>query len=485
MIKILYVGGKKRDIPQLAGTQTNVDYVQNGMIALSAVQTQDFDSIIIEDQLPLMTAPRLIEEFVSMKLGTPVISVVRGDERRLQILDDFGHGLFGWFEPDEISTEELFALLSSAKEFHDFLKSVPKTSIRSFTTVGYCDMVGAAKAMLDVYHLLIQIKNKDVTTVLYGESGTGKNLTAKTLHETSLRRDRPTVAVNCPAIPSELLESELFGHEKGAFTGAIERKDGKFLTANAGTIFLDEIGDMSPSLQAKILRVLESGEIERVGGAETIKVDVRVISATNQDIEHKIKVGEFRQDLFHRINVFPITIPPLRDHQQDIPLIVMSILKKLTKKHKTPVRYVSHSGMALLKSFPWVGNIRELENTLERIVLINDIPILTDAEIRPILDESNQSLQAQGMDQTPMTAVPQPIMHNVEPPSAVDQPPVNDSINPIDTSAVKTLKELEYEAILAGLSRTNWNMTLTAQQLGISRMTLYRKLDQHGLRKKD
>ena len=344
-------------------------------------------------------------------------------------------------------------------------------------------MVGVEKEMLDVYHLLIQIKNKNVTTVLYGESGTGKNLTAKTLHETSLRRERPNVAVNCPAIPSELLESELFGHEKGAFTGAIERKDGKFLTANAGTIFLDEIGDMSPSLQSKILRVLESGEIERVGGAETIKVDVRIISATNQNIEEKITKGEFRHDLYHRINVFPITLPPLRDHREDIPLITMSILKKLTKKHQTPVRYISHSGMNILKSHSWIGNIRELENTLERIVLINDVPILTENEIQPILNESKQSMEAQGYYQ-PQTNIP----HATSSDSVHSNPTENFAQNEdrnIDTSVIKTLKELEYEAILTGFSRTNWNMTLTAQQLGISRMTLYRKLDQHGLRKKD
>ena len=286
--------------------------------------------------------------------------------------------------------------------------------------------------------------------------------------------------MNCPAIPSELLESELFGHEKGAFTGAIERKDGKFLTANAGTIFLDEIGDMSPSLQSKILRVLESGEIERVGGAETIKVDVRIISATNQDLGDKINKGEFRQDLFHRINVFPITVPPLRDHPDDIPLLAMSILKKLNKKHKTPVRYISNEGMTLLKSSPWVGNVRELENTLERIVLINDIPLLTEEEIRPILDESNTKEQS--------------VIHSVQPQAAATAVPADDpagipqsveGAQPIDTTAVKTLKEMECEAIIAGLARTNWNMTATAQQLGISRMTLYRKLDQHGLRKKD
>ena len=242
--------------------------------------------------------------------------------------------------------------------------------------------------MLDVYHLLSQIKTKDVTTILYGESGTGKNLVANTLHKISLRRDRPNVAVNCPAIPSELLESELFGHEKGAFTGAVERKDGKFLAANSGTIFLDEIGDMSSSLQAKVLRVLESGEIERVGGTETIKVDVRIISATNQPLDNKIQEGSFRQDLYHRINVFPITIPPLRDRKVDIIPTAMTILKNLKKKHKISVNFIENSAMEKLFEYDWPGNVREMENTLERIVLIHDKPIITEAEILSILKKT-------------------------------------------------------------------------------------------------
>ena len=200
---------------------------------------------------------------------------------------------------------------------------------------------------------------------------------------------------------------------------------------------------MSPSLQAKILRVLESGEIERVGGAETIKVDVRVISATNQDLDEKIRKGEFRQDLLHRINVFPITIPPLRAHPDDIPLMAMSILKKLTKKHKTPVKYISPEGMNLLRSFPWVGNVRELENTLERVVLINDIPILTEKEIGPILDESTQVKLPRSYEAA------EPVLTPDQAPSPGAAPVTQEKT--IDTSAVKTLKELEYEAVIAGL----------------------------------
>jgi len=488
MIKILYVGGEKKDLDLLKISNINVDYVQNGMIAINAAQTKNFDVIIIEDQLPLMTPTRLIEEFVSMKIDIPVLSIVRSDERRTKILDDCGNGLFGWIEPELIKTEELNALLKNAKDYHTFLKDIPRHIKPSFTAIGYSDIVGVSNSILDMYRLLIQIKNKDVTTLLTGESGTGKNLVANTLHKTSLRRDRPNIAVNCPAIPSELLESELFGHEKGAFTGAIERKDGKFLTANAGTIFLDEIGDMSSSLQAKILRVLESGEIERVGGAETIKVDVRVISATNQNLEEKIENGEFRQDLFHRINVFPIVIPPLRKHKNDIPIIAFSILQNLVKKHNTPVRYISYGGIKLLQSHSWPGNVRELENTLERIVLINDVPILTELEIETVLNETDK-IDNQKKDLNTDSTI-----ENVNSSKNVDitsdtfdhNKIIDPKINELSKSdKIKTLKELEFEAIQSGLSRTNWNMTLTAKQLGISRMTLYRKLDQHGIRKND
>jgi len=484
MIRVLFVGGNKKGIPQLSGTDIHVDYVQNGMIALSAVQTQNFDIIIIEDQLPLMTPMRLIKELVSIDSTVPVIGLIRSEEASMNLIKNFGVGLFGCIEPENFSNEEVHILLNSAKRFHDFLKDVPKISRRHFSSIGFKNIVGVSKPMLDLYHLLNQIKSKNVTTVLYGESGTGKNLIAKTIHQISLRRDRPNIAVNCPAIPSELLESELFGHEKGAFTGAIERKDGKFLIANSGTIFLDEIGDMSPSLQAKILRVLESGEIERVGGAETIKIDVRIISATNQNLEQRIKDGKFRQDLYHRINVFPMRIPPLRDRKEDISPTAMSILKSLKKKHNIVTGSISHGGMLALESYDWPGNVRELENTLERIVLINDIPIITKEEIMPILDESSQPLAEHTPPLTSTHPVSSaPVETSVS--SSEIQSPVEEQNHPIDTSAIKSLKELEYEAIQAGLSRTNWNMTLTAQQLGISRMTLYRKLDQHGLRKKD
>ena len=483
MISVLYVGGKEVSLPQLSGMNVHLDYVQNGMIALSAIQTGDFDAVIIEDQLPLMDPSRLIKELVNAKPGIPVISVVRGNERKKDLLDDFGLGLFSYFEPDQHSGDELFAMLNSAKRFQDFKKEAPRTSLRHFSGVGFEKIVGVSEQMLKIYHLMCQIKSKDVTTVLYGESGTGKNLMARTLHTISLRRDRPNIAVNCPAIPSDLLESELFGHEKGAFTGAVERKDGKFLAANSGSIFLDEIGDMSPSLQAKILRVLESGEIERVGGAETIRVDVRIISATNQDLENKIGDGSFRQDLYHRINVFPITVPPIRERKEDILPTTMAILKALKKKHNISVNCLSHGAMQTLSQYDWPGNVRELENTLERVVLIHDKPIIESDDINYILDENASVTRSSKVEDVPIvkSEVVSSTVEKKDLPIHVDQ----QATVAINTAEVRTLKELEQEAIIAGLDRNNWNMTTTSQELGISRMTLYRKLDQHGLRKED
>jgi len=487
MNQILYVGGKIKNIPMLVNTNYQVEYVQNGLIAINAVQTQDYSAVILEDQLPLMSVQRLTGELLSMDKTTPVISFIRSEDRREQFLDDFGHGLFGWCEPEKCSSEELVTLLNEAKRFHDFFKKLSKRDKKDFNSIGYGEIVGVSTLMINLYHLLNQIKNKDVTVMLNGESGTGKNIIANMLHNKGIRRDKPSISVNCPAIPSELLESELFGHEKGAFTGAIERTDGKFLMANAGTIFLDEIGDMSASLQAKILRVLENGELERVGSAETMKVDVRIISATNQNLEEKIQKGEFRNDLYHRINVFPISVPTLRDRKDDIPITAMFILKKLVQKHKIKSRFISTDGIRALKAYNWPGNVRELENVIERIVLLNDVPVLGESEIAPLINEnkSNQILTIDTVETN--TSAPRVETDTIKESKSIQQPEpgatdLNSSILN-DDGNLKTLKQLEYEAIILGLEITNWNMTLTAQQLGISRMTLYRKIDQHGLKK--
>ena len=484
---ILYVGDSL-DIKQILNeSNKKIDAVQNGMIALNALSdsANKYSAVIIEDQLPLMDPSNLIKQLEHYS-KTPIIAIVRSDKRRSEILNDFENGLSGWFEPKGSSIEHFNNLLDSCNTFINFSRGLNKNHRLQINSHGLGTILGVSDSMQKIYTLLLQIQEKDVITILYGESGTGKNLTAKFMHDTSKRNKKPLISVNCPAIPSELLESELFGHEKGSFTGADEKKDGKFLVANGGTIFLDEIGDMSTSLQAKILRVLESGEIERVGGAETHTVNVRVISATNQDLNEKIKEGKFREDLFHRINVFPVTLPPLRERKVDIPLLTYAIFKTLKKKHNLSVSYIGPKAIDRLIDYSWPGNVRELENTLERALLICNNKYLTEDDLGSVLDEKETAIEAQKEPVT-IEASDQGLTEINE--ASINEPNNSSNTETIveqaSTPKIATLKEIEMEAIKSSVERNKWNMTTTAEELGISRMTLYRKLDQYGLRSKE
>ena len=478
---ILYVGDSFDVKRVLNESGKKIDEVQNGMIALNALadSANRYSAVIIEDQLPLMDPSNLIKQLEHYS-KTPIIAIIRSDKRRSEILTDFDNGLSGWFEPKSSSVEHLNNLIDSCSTFINFSRGLNKNQRIQINSHGLDTILGVSDSMQKIYTLLLQIQEKDVVTILHGESGTGKNLTAKFMHDTSKRSKKPLVSVNCPAIPSELLESELFGHEKGSFTGADEKKDGKFLVANGGTIFLDEIGDMSPSLQAKILRVLESGEIERVGGTETHTVDVRVISATNQNLNDKIKEGKFREDLFHRINVFPVTLPPLRDRKVDIPLLTYAIFKSLKKKHSLNVAYIEPKAIDRLIDYSWPGNVRELENTLERALLICNNKYLTEDDLGSLLDEKETIIALQKEPETIEPAVAK----NPIAPTNKDEP-VEISEESNLSSKIATLKEIEMDAIKLSVERNKWNMTTTAEELGISRMTLYRKLEQYGLRDKD
>ena len=477
MDTVLYVGDSF-DIKQtVTESDKKIDAVQNGMIALNALsdRANKYSAVIIEDQLPLMDPSNLIKQLEHYS-KTPVIAIIRSDKRRSEILADFENGLSGWFEPKGSSVEHFNELLNSCSTFISFSRGLSKNQRLQVNSHGLGTILGVSDSMQKIYTLLLQIQEKDVITILHGESGTGKNLTAKFMHDTSKRSKNPLISVNCPAIPSELLESELFGHEKGSFTGADERKDGKFLIANGGTIFLDEIGDMSSSLQAKILRVLESGEIERVGGAETHIVDVRVISATNQDLNEKIQEGKFREDLYHRINVFPVTLPPLRDRKVDIPLLTYAIFKTLKKKHNLSVSYISPKAIDRLIDYSWPGNVRELENTLERALLICNNTYLTKKDLGSVLDEKENTIAT-----VKKTIIDQETQET----DANEITQTESQKNPKAITKIATLKEIEMEAIKLSVERNKWNMTITAEELGISRMTLYRKLEQYGLRSKN
>ena len=243
-------------------------------------------------------------------------------------------------------------------------------------THNFQDIISQSQVMTEILHKVEQVAKTDATVLILGESGTGKELLARAVHYSSGRADRPLVKVNCAALPTNLIESELFGHEKGAFTGALAKKIGRFELADKGTIFLDEVGDLPLELQAKLLRILQEGEFERLGNPSTIKVNVRIIAATNRRLEQAVKAGEFREDLYYRLNVFPLIGPPLRDRKEDIPLLVNHFLQKFTGKTGKAIKSVSREAMMKLQSYHWPGNVRELENIIERGVILAQDSVL-------------------------------------------------------------------------------------------------------------
>jgi len=253
------------------------------------------------------------------------------------------------------------------------------------------NIVGNSKGMQIVYDLIAQVSKSDATVLIRGESGTGKELVAHAIHFNSLRASKPFIKVNCGALPESVVESELFGHEKGAFTGAIATRKGRFELAHGGTIFLDEIGDLSPTTQIKFLRVLQEKEFERVGGTQTIKTDVRVITATNRSLEELIEEGRFRQDLYYRLNVFPIHIPPLRERKTDIPLLADHFVEKYSKANHKTIRRVSTPAIDMLMSYHWPGNVRELENCIERAVVLSSDHVIHGHHLPPTLQTAEAS----------------------------------------------------------------------------------------------
>ncbi|MFH0995975.1 MAG: sigma-54 dependent transcriptional regulator [Pseudomonadota bacterium] len=269
----------------------------------------------------------------------------------------------------------------------------------------FMGMIGQSERMLRMFRLVEKVADSDSTIIIHGETGTGKGLIAKAIHENSYRKDKPFVQINCGAIPENLLESELFGHVKGAFTGAVAAKPGKFEIANGGTIFLDEIGDMSHDLQVKLLKVLEESEFERVGGCQTIKTDVRIIAATHRDLDAAVENGTFREDLYYRLVVIPLTLPPLRERKSDIPLLIAHFLKQLNEKKHTQVTGISEKTMELMIAHSWPGNVRELKNMMERLVVLTqegeiyprDLPqklrvAPSDASAIPDMEVSDQGI---------------------------------------------------------------------------------------------
>jgi len=347
-----------------------VKAVGNGKEAMDALNEDRFDLIITDLKMPHVDGLELLK-FAKETNPDNIVIMITGYGTVNTAVDAMKLGAFDYvtkpLRDDLVKLtvaralsfvrlkEENVVLKDHLKEKHDFGK-----------------MIGYSDCMKKIFDTIGRVSSSDSTIVIYGESGTGKELVARAIHFNSDRKDQPLIPVNCGAIPEELLESELFGHEKGAFTGAIRTKIGRFELAQGGTIFLDEIGDMSPALQVKLLRVIQERDFERIGGVKTISVDVRIIAATNQNLEQAVAEKKFREDLFYRINVIPINLPPLRERDMDIEILANHFLKRFNQINKKNITGISSEAMRCIMSYPWPGNVRELENLMEMLVVMKE-----------------------------------------------------------------------------------------------------------------
>ncbi|MBI5027028.1 MAG: sigma-54-dependent Fis family transcriptional regulator [Nitrospirae bacterium] len=351
-----------------------------------------------------------------------------------------------------LDTDHLLVLISRALKNQRLLTENILLKEEFSSQLGYPKIIGKSQKMLEVANNVQRVALTKTTVLLLGESGTGKELFARAIHFLSPRKEHPFVTINCAAIPRELLESELFGHEKGSFTGADEKKFGKFELANKGAIFLDEVGEMDLALQAKLLRTLQEGEIERIGGIKPIKVDVRIIAASNKNLEAAVADRSFREDLFYRLSVFPITIPPLRDRRDDIPALVEHFIADCSREMKIPPKEVSPEAMELLKNYLWKGNVREMENVIERALILCTTPTIMPEHL---------GLSSIGALETTLRDLP-----------------MDGTLEEISRAA---LKIAETQRIKKALRETRGNKVKASEMLGVSYKTLLTKIKEYGI----
>ncbi|ACY15046.1 sigma-54-dependent transcriptional regulator [Haliangium ochraceum] len=374
-------------------------------------------------------------------------------------------GAFDYIEkPGE--QEQIRAVIAKAVKQADANRAQPRLSTPEDASVGRFGLIGRSAEMQHVFQVIETVADTPSTVLITGESGTGKELVAKALHEHSCRKSRPFIRINCAAIPKDLMESEMFGYEKGAFTGAANAKPGRFELADGGTLFLDEIGEIPVEMQVKLLRAIQESEFERVGGISTLKVDVRLVTATNRDLEREVQRGNFREDLFYRLNVVPLRIPPLRERRSDIPLLVQHIIQKFNERLGKSLRGISEEAVAQLQEHAWPGNIRELENVLERTILFCNSERI---EVSDLAGEQAPSGRRASSERPLEPEASEPLTG--------------------DTSLKEIVRaktsQVERELIIQALDETGGNVTQAAKLLKISRKSLQMKMKEFGLRDRE
>jgi len=433
----------------------DVDGALTGYEALQRMSLYHYDLVLLDIIMPLIDGLETLKRIRKITREVPVI-VLTGDGRIDTAVEAMKIGAHDYITKP-IDWNRLKIAVKNAISIRNLRKEISQLKTQLRNKDGYSNIIGHSAKMCEVYQALERVIDSDVTVIIRGESGTGKELLARAIHFNGPRRDHPFVVVNCAAIPESLLESELFGHEKGSFTGAIAKRIGKFEQAHKGTIFLDEIGEMSKPTQAKILRVLQEKRFERIGGTQSVEVDVRVISATNKNLEEEVRRGNFREDLYYRISVYPITLPPLRERKEDIPELVAYFLDKFNRKLKRRIRSVSDRALECFLNYKWPGNIRELENILERSMLNCTGDTLLPEHLPITLTAFNSPALTNGfaVDFTKAIAL---------------------------AREIPTWEEVEREVCRLALKLTNSNISEAALRLQIGRTTLYRKLKKYNIR---
>jgi two-component system nitrogen regulation response regulator NtrX len=420
-----------------------------GQEGLALVERDQPDLVLLDIKMPGMDGMEVLTRLRAMNDALPVV-MISGHGTTATAVEAIKKGAVDFLDKPFESTDRLLVTIGNALD-QGRLREENRT-LKKAVEVRH-QMIGETPALQQVMAAIGRAAPTNATVLIQGESGVGKELVARTIHRNSLRSRERFVQVNCAAIPEELIESELFGHEKGSFTGATEKQVGKFEQADKGTIFLDEVGDMSPKTQAKVLRVLQEGEVERLGSARTIKVDVRVIAATNKNLEEEIEKGNFREDLYFRLAVIPIFVPPLRERAEDIPLLVRRFMETFSRENNVRPKRISQAALELLQRHRWKGNIRELLNTVERLMIMTIGETIDVADLPPNL----RSPQASAA----------PVRGAVE----------------SDGAHAGTLREFKDSAerayLVARLRENGWNISRTAEVIDTPRSNLYKKLEQY------
>ena len=429
-----------------------VDDIDNGIDGLDMIRKNDYNLVLCDIKMNRMDGMEVLTEGLAMKPDLPFI-MISGHGTVETAVEASKKGAFDFIS----KPPDLNRLLITVRNALDRGNLVTETKVLKRKVSKVRAILGNSQAILKIKETIDRVAPTDARVLITGANGSGKELVARWLHEKSNRSNAPLIEVNCAAIPSELIESELFGHEKGSFTSAIKQRIGKFESANGGTLFLDEIGDMSQPTQAKVLRALQENKISRVGGEKEIDVDVRVVAATNKDLLKEIEAGNFRMDLYHRLSVILIHVPPLTDRKDDIALLTQSFLDEICNDYGMPVKKISDGALEALKALPWTGNIRELRNMVERLIILSDRTI-TDADVRAFANP---------------TATVEII--NTDNGSQTDYDQFT------NFQEYKDFAEREY--IKFKLEKNNWNVSKTADDIDIQRSHLYSKIEKFGLKR--